>query len=126
MATTKKQSELISQLSKVQKFYIEGHKSRDLKVLAKDIGSKVACVRAYLSYLNKRDKRKAEKAEEASKEAQPISVPITSHIRADSLMMKKRGTVIMTPESSQLGDVAHKRSTIGPKLAQNIQKIRPE
>lgn len=123
--TTKKLSDLISELDKVQKYYIEGHKTRNLTVLAKDIGARVPCVRAYLKYLENLDRRKEIKAKKDAEKAQPVTVPITSHVKADDLMIKKRSVVIMTPESSQLGDTAKKRPSVGPNLAKNIQKIRP-
>lgn len=120
-----KLSDLISELDKVQKFYIEGHKNRDIKTLAKDIGARIPCVRAYISYLDRVEKKRKKKEEEESKKAQPITTPISGHIKADELMVKKRGSIIMTPESSQLSDTTRKKSTLGPNLAKNIQKIRP-
>jgi hypothetical protein len=128
----KKQSELIAELDKVQKFYIAGHRKRDPKVLARDLGTKPSNVKAYVTFLNRMDEKKAvakaaaeEKAKEAERDAHNKAHPSTTHIRADSLMKKNRGTVIMTPEASQLGD-EHRRSHMGPRLAKNVQKIRPD
>lgn len=125
----KKQSELIAQLSKMQKFYIQEHRQRNLKRLALDCSASITAVRAYLSYLDRKDVQKAEEAEaerirleEEKKKAQPA----TTTVKADSLMHKRRGSVVMTKEASELADATRPRNRMSPRLAKNTQKIRPD
>jgi hypothetical protein len=121
----KKQPANTGSLDKVQKFYIAHHKSRDIKTLAADVKSSVKVVRAYINGLEKRAQRKA--AEVAAAEAAKPPDKGVQSIRADDLMNrnKKRGAVVMTEAASQLGD-ATRANRMSPRLAQNVQKIRPE
>lgn len=121
----KKQSENTESLNKVQKFYIAGHRERDPKTLSVDIGVSIKLVRAYLSFLTKDDAKKA--AEATKVEANKPPDPGIKQIRVDDLMMhnKKRGATVMTQAASEMGD-ATRTSRMSPRLAKNVQKIRPE
>lgn len=121
----KKQSENTESLNKVQKFYISHHRSRDLKTLASDVGSSVKLVRAFILSLEKREAKKAAEAAEA--EANKPPDPGVKQIRIDDLMMhnKRRGVTVMTQAASEMGD-ATRATRMSPRLAKNVQKIRPE
>lgn len=121
----KKQSENTESLNKIQKFYISHHRSRDLKTLAADVGSSVKLVRAFILSLEKKEAKKA--AEEAEAAANKPPDPGVQQIRIDDLMMhnKRRGVTVMTQAASEMGD-ATRATRMSPRLAKNVQKIRPE
>jgi len=130
---TKKRVANIADLTKIQKFYIAHHRSRDLKTLALDVGCSSTLVRAYLAVLDRKDVRKkaeAERAAAAAAEAEANKPPDTlgiQPIKAGDLFArnKNRGVVIMTSEAAQLGDATRKQH-MSPRLAKNVHKIRPE
>ena len=124
MAIMKKQHASTEGLNKIQKFYIAHHRSRDPKALSIDVGCTIKLVRAFLLSLDKRDAKK----EAAAKEAEANKPPDrgVQQIKVDDLMMKnkKKGVVVMTQAASEQSDAA--RNRMSPRLAQHVQKIRPE
>ena len=129
---TKKRVANIADLTKIQKFYIAHHRSRDLKTLALDVGCSSTLVRAYLAVLIRKDERKKTEAERAAAaaaeaEANKPPDPGIQQIKAGDLFArnKNRGVVIMTSEAAQLGDATRKQH-MSPRLAKNVHKIRPD
>jgi len=121
----KKQSESREGLNKIQKFYIANHAERDPKALAVDVGCSVKDVRAYFKTLKTQEQRKASKE---AKEIEEGKTKTTTQIRADDLMgkNKRKGVVIMTQAASELGDEHRRTHKMSDRLAQHVQKIRPE
>ena len=121
----KKQPASTASLSKIQKFYIAHHRSRDPNTLSVDVGCTIKLVRAFLLSLDKRDAKKEAEAKEAEANKPPDRG--IQPVKTDDLMMKnkKRGIVVMTQAASELGD-ATRSNRMSPRLAQNVQKIRPE
>lgn len=125
--TTKKQPENSEKLTKVQKYYISGHRDRDLKTLAKDIGASVPIVREYLKHLMKTDEETTKAVEELKvPDVAPNIAPAT--FRADDTMAKSKrgGAVVMTEGASALGDEFRKTTKMSERLSNCVQKIRPD
>ena len=80
------------QLSKVEKFYIDGNRELGSEKLAKELDRTEKQVGAYMS------KHKTE--------TKPESNPPT---HMDQLMGKKRGSVVMTGEASELADATREQ-----------------
>lgn len=117
-------------LSIVEKFYIQGNKDKSPKKLSMDIGCSVQLVKQYLAFLVKKEQDRIEAESQKAKEDQekPPETPSSgvAHIRADQLMGKKKGAVVMTPAASELGDATRPKNKMSQRLSQNVTKIRPE
>jgi hypothetical protein len=125
--TTKKPSEPIVKLSKIQKFYIAEHRSRDLKQLALDVESPIGLVRSYLKTLANTEARKATVTDKPMIIGNPNTGVTTT--RADDLMTKhpRGGVVVMTNAASEMGDEFRKNNKKLPdRVARNVQEIRPK
>ncbi len=118
-----------NKLTKVQKFYIAGHRDRTAKSLAKELECNPKIVKQYLDFLSRREQNT--KQEEvvtapAKPEGQPAGVAEIKPPVAGDLLAKKKGAVVMTPAASELGDANRKSNRMSQRLAKNVTKIRPE
>ena len=118
----------MSQLSDVEKFFIEGHRDIDPKALAHKLGASIILVRNYIKSLNNKDEKEAQRIKEEEDKIKAAHEQQIKPLTANDLMMKreKRGVVVMTQEASQIGDESRKQNRMSPKLAKNVKKIRPE
>jgi hypothetical protein len=121
-------SEKTNKLTKVDKFYIAGHRDKNPKVLSKELGKSTKLVKQYLDFLTRREQnsKQEEVTTPIKPEGQPAGVAEIKSPIAGDLLAKRKGTVVMTPAASEIGDANRQKNKMSQRLAKNVTKIRPE